>query len=397
MKITIITVCYNAEKTIRDTLESVLKQTYLNYEYLIIDGKSTDATVRIVQKYEDKFHGKLKLISEKDEGLFDAMNKGIQMSSGDIIGILNADDILAHKNVFQTIIDHIKDCDGIYSNLLMLDENLEKPYRLFQSKAVSKKKGWHMPHPTLYLKKEVYKKYGYFDLHYKITADLDFMLRLIHSNVNLKYRNDFFVFMRAGGASTKGLKGYYENFKESYTVLKNNSIPFPFFVNIKRTIESVVLQKIKAHHKKKINKIMEDLGKPKYIQINTVCNGSTGKIMGDIQKKAIQDGYACLSIYGRRKGFKNLECIKVGGFFSFWFHVFLTTIFDKHGSGSYFKTKKIVKILRKENPDIIHLHNIHGYYLNYKVLFRFLKTKYTGRLLWTFHDCLRGIVLTLLQ
>jgi len=123
------------------------------------------------------------------------------------------------------------------------------------------------------------------------------------------------------------------------------------------------------------------------VLINTVCNGSTGKIMGDIQREYISKEYETLSIYGRRKPFKDLNCIKVGGFFSFWFHVFLATIFDLQGYGSYFKTKKIIKILRSENPDIIHLHNIHGYYLNYPLLFNFLKNEYKGKLYWTFHDC----------
>ncbi len=387
MKISIITVSFNAENTIKDTLDSVLKQTYTNYEYIIIDGKSTDNTLNIIKEYIPKFKGKLQYISKKDYGLFDAMNKGIKMSSGDIIGIINADDILAHKNVFQKIIDHIGNCDGVYSNLLMLDQDLNKPYRLFKSKPVSKKWGWHMPHPTLYLKKEIYEKYGYFDLNYKISADLDFMLRIIKNNLSLKYINDYFVFMRAGGTSTKGLKGYYENFKESYKVLKHNHIQFPLLTNVKRTIDNVFLQRLKVKNKHKMEEIATNLGKPIMIQINTVCNGSTGKIMGDIQRKANQEGYKTLSIYGRRKGFKDLNCIKIGGFFSFWFHVFITTIFDKQGHGSYFKTKKMVHILKKENPDIIHLHNIHGYYLNYKVLFKYLKEEFQGKIYWTFHDC----------
>ena len=382
MKITIITVCYNSEKTIKDTLESVLSQTYNNYEYLIIDGKSSDNTLKIIQEYEKKFNGKLKYVSEKDTGLYNAMNKGIKMASGDVIGIINSDDILTHENVFQKIIDNIKDVDGVYSNLLMLDENLNKPYRLFKSKNVSKKFGWHMPHPTLYLKKEVYDQYGLFNEKYKIAADLDFMLRIIRSNLKLKYVDDYFVYMRSGGASTNGLKGYYKNFKESYYVLKMNHVKFPLISNVLRTF-NVYFQKIKG--KNVTNNVLND--KKKLIQINTVCNGSTGKIMGDIQRKANQEGLETLSIYGRRKGYKDLRCIKVGGFFSFWFHVAIATIFDKQGYGSYFKTKKMVRILRKENPDIIHLHNIHGYYLNYKVLFKYLKEEFHGKIYWTFHDC----------
>lgn len=125
----------------------------------------------------------------------------------------------------------------------------------------------------------------------------------------------------------------------------------------------------------------------KLVQINTVCNGSTGKIMGDIQRTANKTGFETISFYGRRKGYKDLKCEKIGGFFSFWYHVFLTTIFDMQGHGSYFKTKKLVRRIKEENPDIIHLHNIHGYYINYKVLFKYLKNEYKGKLFWTFHDC----------
>lgn len=126
----------------------------------------------------------------------------------------------------------------------------------------------------------------------------------------------------------------------------------------------------------------------KLVQINTVCNGSTGKIMGDIQRTANKCEFETISFYGRRKGYKDLKCEKIGGFFSFWYHVFLTTVFDMQGHGSYFKTKKLVKRIKEENPDIIHLHNIHGYYINYKVLFKYLKNEYKGKLFWTFHDCI---------
>ena len=341
MKISIITVCYNAEDTIKDTLESVLKQTYKNYEYLIIDGKSTDNTLKIIKEYESQFLGKMKIISEKDKGLYDAMNKGVKNATGDIIGLINSDDVLSHDRVFEKVVKNIKGVDGVYSNLLMLDEHLEKPYRLFKTKTVSKKWGFAMPHPTLYLKKEVYEKCGDYNTNYKITADFDFMLRIIKGNFKFKYVDDYFVYMRSGGKSTNGLKGYYENFKESYRCLKENHVFLPFLTNVKRTISNVFIQKIESKNKNELEIALKHNKKPMLVQINTVCNGSTGKIMGDIQRKAILDGYKTLSIYGRRKGYKDLNCIKVGGFFSFWFHVFLTTLFDKHGSGSYFKTKKI--------------------------------------------------------
>lgn len=126
----------------------------------------------------------------------------------------------------------------------------------------------------------------------------------------------------------------------------------------------------------------------KVVSINTVCNGSTGKIVGSISSSLIKSGEEAFCIYGRRKGYVNIPCKKIGGFFSFWYHVFLTTVFDLHGHGSYFKTKKIVRELKKLNPDIIHLHNIHGYYINYKVLFNYLKNTFQGRVFWTLHDCL---------
>lgn len=125
----------------------------------------------------------------------------------------------------------------------------------------------------------------------------------------------------------------------------------------------------------------------KLIQINTVCNGSTGNIMYQIQKAAQNSGYETLSIYGRRKGFSDANCAKYGNGLSFWFHVALTTLFDAHGFGSYIYTKKIIQRLRLEQPDIIHLHNIHGYYLHLPTLFQYLKTEYKGKLVWTLHDC----------
>ena len=125
----------------------------------------------------------------------------------------------------------------------------------------------------------------------------------------------------------------------------------------------------------------------KLIQINTVCNTSTGNLMGDIQKKANELGYETLSIVGRRKVFQDIRCEKIGNGVSFWIHVIINTVFDRQGYGSYFLTKKIVSRLRKEKPDIIHLHNLHGYYINLPILFDFLSKEFKGKIFWTFHDC----------
>ncbi len=127
--------------------------------------------------------------------------------------------------------------------------------------------------------------------------------------------------------------------------------------------------------------------KKKLVQINTVCNTSTGKLMGDIQRKANEVGYETLSIVGRRKVFQDIRCEKIGNSISFWIHVAINTVFDRQGYGSYFVTKKIVRRLREENPDIIHLHNLHGYYINLPLLFNYLSKEFKGEIYWTFHDC----------
>ena len=129
------------------------------------------------------------------------------------------------------------------------------------------------------------------------------------------------------------------------------------------------------------------MSKPKLIQINTVCNTSTGHIMGDIARGAGAAGFDTMIIYGRRMPFDDLNCVKVGNSFFFWLHVALTTAFDLQGMGSILITRKIVNILRRENPDIIHLHNIHGYYINYPILFKYLRNEYKGKVYWTLHDC----------
>lgn len=248
MKITLITVCYNSEATIKDTLESVLTQTFKNYEYLIIDAMNKDKTVNIIKEYESKFHGKLKWISEKDNGLYDAMNKGIEMATGDIIGIINSDDILASHRTLEFIEKTFvkNNCSGTYSDLEIRDEEtMTKVVRKFIVKTGNYKLGWHPPHPTLYLKKEIYQEFGNYNQEYKIAADYDFMLRIMkESSVKLRYIPKTLVYMRSGGVSTNGLKGYFKSFKESYNVLRKNEIKFPLFINLIRTWK-ILMQKLK--------------------------------------------------------------------------------------------------------------------------------------------------------
>lgn len=169
-----------------------------------------------------------------------------------------------------------------------------------------------------------------------------------------------------------------KSFDELYQVGKEN-----INISTKYTIENMA-----DEHIKKFNDIINRLnGKKKLVQINSVCNGSTGKIMGEIQRFANKRGYETLSLYGRRKPFKDLNCEKFGSNFSTLLHGGLTLIFNNHGMYSYFATKKLIRKLKEYNPDIIQLHNIHGYYVNYKLLFKYLKNDFNGKVFWTLHDC----------
>lgn len=243
VKISIITTAYNSGKTIEETIKSVLSQTYKDYEHIIVDGNSTDNTMDIVKKYEKEYNGKLKYISEKDEGIYDAMNKGIKMATGDIIGLLNSDDKYADKDVLKIIEETVRknNCDGIYGNLLYMDsETMTKPKRKWVVKSTNIRRGNTTAHPTLYLKKQVYDKIGLYDLKYKIVSDYDFMVKVLEDkDIKLTYINKYLIHMRLGGASSAGIKGYLYNLKESYIILKDNNIKFPIFICILRIIKTI--------------------------------------------------------------------------------------------------------------------------------------------------------------
>lgn len=234
MKISIITVCYNSEKTIRDTIESVLSQTYKNYEYIIIDGKSTDKTLDIVNEYKDN----IRIISEKDNGLYDAMNKGIKMATGDIVGIINSDDVLYDENVFQTIIDNYnEDTEILYGDVKYYDEDFNKVIRDYKS-GNKINNAWCPAHPTMYIRKEVFDKIGVYNTNYRITSDYDFIVRCNVNNIKYKYVKKYLVKMRYGGVSN-GFKGYLINFKECCKVLKNNHVKFPISHTIGRSLHTI--------------------------------------------------------------------------------------------------------------------------------------------------------------
>jgi glycosyltransferase len=172
------------------------------------------------------------------------MNKGIKMATGDVIGILNSDDIYANEMVLKKIADtfNTTNCDGTYANLIFMDaETMSKPQRIWKSPKGKLENGWHPAHPTLYLKKEVYDKIGLFNLQYRIVADYDFMIRMMKDKtIKLQYIDEYIVYMRTGGTSTDGIKGYTKNLKEANKALKTNNIKHPYIVNIKRIFKTIL-------------------------------------------------------------------------------------------------------------------------------------------------------------
>ncbi|WP_318422427.1 glycosyltransferase family 2 protein [Photobacterium leiognathi] len=236
MKISIVTVCYNSEKTIEDTIKSIAAQTYKNIEYIIIDGGSNDMTNDIINKYKDivSIH-----VSEADDGLYDAMNKGIKLATGDVVGILNSDDILFDENVIVNIVNSFStDIDGVYSDLIYVKQNdLNSVSRLYSSKIFSNKLikfGFMIPHPTFYVKKSCYDKYGYYKNDYRVAADFELITRFIKSDVKLKRLPIFSVKMREGGISSRGIMWrIHQNFEIVRACKENNIQTNIFYIMLK--------------------------------------------------------------------------------------------------------------------------------------------------------------------
>lgn len=230
MNVTIITASFNSALSIKTCLDSVVHQNYNDIEYLIIDGKSSDATLKIIKVYQQKFPF-IKLISEKDSGIYDALNKGVQLASGDIIGFVHSDDFLEFNDIIYHIVSMTKseNLDGVYGDLQYVDKsNTKKIIRSWKScdfKPRLLKQGWMPPHPTLFLKKEVYEKHGLFDLSYRISADYDFLLRIFKDpELKFGYLPKVITKMRVGGASNKSLKNIIKKSKEDYRAIRINNI-----------------------------------------------------------------------------------------------------------------------------------------------------------------------------
>jgi glycosyltransferase len=236
MKISIITVTYNSEKYLQDCIDSVRKQNYQNIEHIIIDGKSTDGTLKIIRKNSKYISS---WISETDRGMYDAINKGIKMATGDVIGVLNSDDMLASADVIHSIADCFEQdhTDSVYGNLVYVDPvNTHKIIRFW--KGISYKRyrfryGWMPAHPTFYIRRKLIDNYGLYESHYYTAADYEFMARyLFRHKVRSCYLDLMVVKMRTGGLSNGNLKGRLRANRRDYLAMKKNRIPFSFLVSI---------------------------------------------------------------------------------------------------------------------------------------------------------------------
>ncbi|MGN0247365.1 MAG: glycosyltransferase family 2 protein [Lachnospiraceae bacterium] len=250
-KISIITTTYQDVSHLKKVVEGIKNQDYPRLEYIIVDGGSTDGTAEYLKELEQDFsygwpEREVKWISEKDNGIYDALNKGIRMATGDIIGPMF--DKFSHSHVLSDMVSVMEKegTDGVHGDLYYVDEqdNPVREWKMGNTKTICD--GWMPAHPTLYLKKEVYDKFGVYKTDYRIAADYEYMIRILKDNqVRLSYIPEVLVHMFYGGTSSGGLKNYILSFQEGKRALEENQMKGAFFITVKRTL-IVLMQFVKA-------------------------------------------------------------------------------------------------------------------------------------------------------
>lgn len=227
MKVSLITVCFRSAGVIRTALESVLAQKGVDVDYIVVDGGSNDGTVEILKEYESKFAGRMRWISERDEGMYDALNKGIKMAEGDVVGILNADDMLEDENTLAFVASSFdQGIDCVYGDIRFVRGESKKTTRYYSSR---RWRPWmhnwgFMPaHPSVYVRREVFDRVGGYKLGYDISADFEWMVRLLcKERVKARYLPRSIVTMRLGGKSTAGLKAMLKLNRENVRANREN-------------------------------------------------------------------------------------------------------------------------------------------------------------------------------
>mgnify|MGYP001173050667 CR=1 FL=1 len=242
-KISIITVCYNSQSTIRHTIDSISGQDYTNFEYIIIDGASEDWTLRVLDFCKDKIDV---LISEVDDGIYNAMNKGIEIATGNIIGILNSDDFYPNNHILSKVAKVFveSNCDCLYGDLVYVNKSdTSKVVRYWKSGNFNIKnfdKGWTLPHPTFFVKKSVYSKYGLYNTDLKTASDYEMILRLLYKHrLNVVYLPEIMVNMRMGGESNKSFWNRINANKEDSLAWTKNKLTRPMFVRFKKPLQKL--------------------------------------------------------------------------------------------------------------------------------------------------------------
>jgi len=233
MKISVITPVYNGGEMIRYCVNSVAKQSYNNKEHIIVDGLSSDNTVSIIKSFE---YGHVKLLSEGDKGIYDAFNKGINLATGDVICFLSADDMYAHADVLQSmaaLFESHTQIDMAYGDIVYVDRHdLSKINRYWESSPFKSglfKKGWMAPNTALFIRKNVFRKYGVFNLKFKMASDYELQFRFFETHkLESLYAPGIMVRMRSGGISNSSLKNIYDSLKECYKALSDQNVRFPF-------------------------------------------------------------------------------------------------------------------------------------------------------------------------
>jgi glycosyltransferase len=240
MKVSLITVTYNSAVYLEECINSVMEQQFADIEHIIIDGGSTDGTLDIIKKYEAHI---AKWISEKDNGMYDAINKGIRMATGDIVGILNSDDIFASNDVIEAIVNCFNEykLDAVYGDLEYVNKvNTNKVIRVwkgFSYKRFRFNYGWMPAHPTFYLRRELIGEFGGYESHYFTAADYEFMARYLYRyRISARYLPKLIVKMRNGGQSNVTLKSRIRANRRDYLAMQKNQVPFPFLASVLKPI-----------------------------------------------------------------------------------------------------------------------------------------------------------------
>ena len=242
LTISLITVVYNAQNTINTCIDSVLRQKFNNIQYIIIDGGSTDDTLKIINSYKDKIQI---LISEPDNGIYDAMNKGIQLATGEVIGTLNADDYLADENVLMDVASAFAShqFDILYGDLDFIEPNgkIIRKWRSGKYKTGMFNRGWMPPHPTFYCKRELFEILGGYKLDYGSAADYELMLRFIHLNKKkVFYLDRVIIKMFIGGVSNKSISNRVKALGHDLKAMRNNAILFPVISLILKPMRKIM-------------------------------------------------------------------------------------------------------------------------------------------------------------